>query len=89
MQRIRAGETLLHVGDKSCGVTSYHQRQRKSYVYSNVPRPLPWEHSSKGSERKPLVIESHRGKTMNTFLNNLRHHFIEDRIAVLFLIYST
>lgn len=71
---------MLHVGDKRGGVTA-SPRQRKSYVYSRVPGPLPWEHGSEASERKPLAVEKlrvNRVKTMSAFLNDLRHYHIEE-----------
>lgn len=80
MQRLRVGETLLHVGDKRSGVTA-SPRQRKNCVYSRVSGPLPWEHGSEGSERKPLAVEKlrvNRVKTTSAFLNNLRHYYIEE-----------
>lgn len=80
MQRLRVGETLLHVGDKRGGVTA-SPRQRKNCVYSHVSGPLPWEHGSEGSERKPLAVGKlrvNRVKMTSAFLNNLRHYYIEE-----------
>lgn len=85
----------MRAGDKRCGVT-VSRCQRERVCLQQPARTLPCEQSREGSESKYYLIErqnveGHQTscmRTMNAFLNNLRHCYIEECTAVLFQIYS-